>query len=144
MNAPKNVTLSAWANLTAADTQGAEIVSIGDYIAMRLNDAGTSKVFFYNGTGWVAVAASQTFAGTGWHHFAGVFNDDQNLCTFYIDGVQVASLSTTVTIPYTGAGTQTVIGSHGNGSTTMDFNGKIDDVRIYNRALCPSDIQELH
>jgi hypothetical protein len=143
MNAPKNVTLSAWANLTAADTQGAEIVSVGDHIAMRLNESGTSKVFFYNGTGWVPVATSQTFAGAGWHFFVGVFNDDQNLCTFYIDGAQVASVATAVTLTYTGAGTKTVIGSHGNGSTTFDFNGKIDDVRIYNRALCPTEIQEL-
>jgi hypothetical protein len=144
MNAPKNVTLSAWANLTAADTQGAEIVSIGDYIAMRLNDSGTSKVFFYNGTGWVSVSTGQTFAGAGWHHFAAVYNDDQNFCKLYIDGVEVASVAAIVTIPYTGAGTKTVIGSHGNGSTTFDFNGKIDDVRIYNRALCPSEIQELN
>ena len=41
---------------------------------------------------------------------------------------------------YTGLGANTVIGRHGNGSTTFDFTGKIDDVRVYARALCPAEI----
>ena len=143
LNSPTNVTLAGWANLTAGDTNGAEIVSIGNYIALRLNEGSVSKVFFYNGSSWVSVSASQTFAGAGWHHFAGVFSDDQNYCKLYIDGAEVASSSTTVTIPYTGAGTKMVIGAHGNGGTSWDFNGKIDDVRIYNRALCPAEILDL-
>jgi Concanavalin A-like lectin/glucanases superfamily len=144
LNGPKNVTLSGWANLTAADTGGAEIVSIGNHISLRLNESGTTKVFFYNGTSWVSVSTSQTFAGAGWHHFAGVFNDDQNFCKLYIDGVEVASTATAVTLNYTGLGTKTVIGAHGSGSTTTDFNGKLDDVQIYSRALCPLEIQALH
>ena len=143
MNSPKNVTLAGWANLVAGDSAGAEIVSIGDYISLRLNDGGVSEVLFYNGSTWVAVSASQTFAGAGWHHFAGVFNDDQNVCKLYIDGLEVASASTAVTLPYSGAGTKTVIGAHGNGGATADFNGKLDDVRIYNRALCPAEITSL-
>ena len=52
---PKNVTLSAWARLTAADSDGAEVVSIGDYFAIRLNEtATTSRAFFYNGSTWVS------------------------------------------------------------------------------------------
>jgi hypothetical protein len=143
MGAPKNVTLAGWANLTAGDTGGAEIVSIGDYIALRLNEGSVSKVFFYNGSSWVSVSASQTFAGTGWHHFAGVFSDDQNFCKLYIDGTEVASTSTSVTLSYSGLGTKTVIGANGNAGTTTDFNGKLDDIRIYSRVLCPTEIQEL-
>ena len=40
---------------------------------------------------------NQSFTSTGWHHFAAVFNDDQNYCKFYVDGAEVASVSTTVT-----------------------------------------------
>ena len=61
----------------------------------------------------------------------------------YIDGIEVASTSTTVTIPWSGLGTKTVVGAHGNGSTNYDWSGKIDDVRIYNRALCPTEIQQI-
>lgn len=143
LGSPKNVTIAAWANLTAPDSGGGEIASIGDYFSVRLNDGSSTRAFFYNGSAWVYATATQTFTGSGWHHFAGVFSDDQNTCKLYIDGVEAASVSTTVTIPYTGLGTKTVIGAHGNGQTNFDFGGKLDDVRIYNRALCPAEIQEI-
>jgi hypothetical protein len=143
MGSPANATISAWANLTAADSGGAEVVSLGDYFVIRLNEGANSKAFFYNGSSWVSASTSQTFTNAGWHHFAAVFNDYQNTCKFYVDGAEVASVSTTVTIPYTGLGTKTVIGAHGNNGSTFDFTGRIDDVRVYSRALCPSDIQSL-
>jgi hypothetical protein len=141
---PTNVSIAAWANLTAADTSGAELVSLGDYFAIRLNEGSNSRVLFYNGSGWTSVTVAQTFANTGWHHFAAVFNDTANTCKFYVDGAEVASVSTTVSIPYTGLGTKTVIGAHGNNGANGDFTGKIDDVRIYNRAICPSDVADLY
>jgi hypothetical protein len=143
LGGPKNVTLAAWANLTGADSGGADVVSLGDYFAIRLNEGSSSRALFYNGSSWVSASTSQTFAGAGWHHFAAVFNDDQDTCKFYVDGTEMASVSTTVTIPYGALGTKTVIGAHGNGQSSNDFSGKIDDVRIYNRALCPTDIQTL-
>jgi hypothetical protein len=145
MGSPKNVSLAAWARLTTADSGGAEVVSLGDYLAIRLNEtASTSRAFFYNGSTWVSASVSQSFVSTGWHHFAAVFNDDQNQFKFYVDGAEVASVSTTVTIPYTGLGTKTVVGAHGNGGTTWDMTGRVDDVRVYSRALCPTEVQALH
>jgi hypothetical protein len=143
MGAPKNVSLAGWARLTTADSGGAELVSLGDYFAIRLDQGTTSRAFFYNGSTWVFLTANQTFAGQGWHHFAAVFNDDQNTCKLYVDGAEVVSVNTTVTIPYTGLGTKTVIGAHGNGGTTWDFTGRVDDVRVYNRAICPTEVQTL-
>jgi hypothetical protein len=144
INSPKNVTLAGWARLTTADSSGAELVSLGDCFAIRLDSGGSTRAFFYNGSTWPGASVSQTFAGTGWHHFAAVFNDDQNWCKLYIDGSEAASLSTTSSIVYSGLGTKTTIGAHGNGSTIFDFAGKVDDVRVYTRALCPADIQALY
>jgi hypothetical protein len=145
MNSPKNVSLAAWARLTTADSGGAEVVSLGDYFVIRLNaTATTSRAFFYNGTTWVSATVNQSFAGGSWHHFAAVFNDDQDYCKFYVDGAEVASVSATVSIPYTGLGTKLVVGAHGNGGTAWDLTGRVDDVRVYNRALCSTEIQALH
>jgi hypothetical protein len=142
MGMPKNVTLAAWANLTTPDSGGAELISIGDYFAIRLREGTTYKAFFHNSTTWLAVGSGQSLT-SGWHHFAAVFNDDADYCKLYIDAAEVASLSTTTSISYSGAGTKTIVGAHGNGQTTYDFTGKIDDVRIYNRALCPTEIQQI-
>jgi hypothetical protein len=139
----KNVTIAAWAQLTTADTGGAEVISLGDYFAIRLNEGGQSKAFFYNGTTWTSVPVNQTFAGAGWRHFAAVFDDDNNICRFYINGTEVASLVTTASISYSGLGSNVILGRHGNGGTTTDFTGKLDDVRVYTRALCPAQIMEI-
>jgi hypothetical protein len=139
----KNVTLAAWANLTSADSDGAEVISLGDRLFIRLNEAGQSGAYFYNGTTWTPVAVNQTFAGVGWRHFAAVFDDDNNVFKLYINGTEVASLATTASISYAGLGPNIVIGRHGNGQTTFDFTGRIDDARVYTRALCASQIMEL-
>jgi hypothetical protein len=142
MNTPRNVTLAAWAYVTTADSGGSDIVSLGDYFAMRLNNGTLSRAFFYNGSTWVSASVTQTFT-PGWHHFAAVFNDDLNVCKFFVDGAEAASVSTTVTIPYSGLGTKLVIGAHGNGQTTYDLTGMVDDVRIYSRALCSSEVFDI-
>jgi Concanavalin A-like lectin/glucanases superfamily len=139
---PRNITLTAWAYISAADSGGAEVVSLGDYFGIRLNSGTASRAFFYNGFTWVPASVNQTFT-PGWHHFAAVFNDELNVCKFFVDGAEVASVATTVTIPYGGLGTKLVIGAHGNGQTTMDFTGMVDDVRVYNRALCNSEVADI-
>jgi hypothetical protein len=143
LNAPKNVSLACWARLSLADSGGAELVSLGDYLAIRLDEGSISRAFFFDGSTWVSLSISQTFVDTGWHHFAAVFNDVQNTFKFYVDGTEVASMNTTVTIPYTGLGTKLVIGAHGNGQTMRDLTGRIDDVHVYSRALCPAEVQTL-
>lgn len=142
MGSPKNITLAGWANATSTDSGGAELISIGNYFAVRLGST-TAICFFYNGSTWSNVGVSQTLVGNGWHHLAAVFSDDANYCKLYIDGIEKASLNTTVTIPFSGQGTKTVIGAHGSNGNAYDFIGKVDDVRVYNRALCPSEVLEL-
>jgi hypothetical protein len=144
IGSPKNVTMSVWANLTSADTSGAEVISLGDHFAIRLNDGGSSRCFFYNGSTWLSATTNQTFAGAGWKHFAAVFDDDNNVMKFYVNGVEAASLSTTASIVWTGLASNMVLGSHANGVTTVDFTGKIDDARVYSRALCPAEVLELY
>jgi VCBS repeat-containing protein len=142
---PANVSLSAWVNLTAADTGGAEVISLGDNVSLRLDAtyAGWGLVgSFYDGSGWVATNHSVNLAGTGWHHVAYTVNDTGNAATLFLDGVEVGSTSTTASISYT-LGSGTFIGKHANGDTTYDFNGLIDEARIYNRVLTASEVATL-
>ena len=54
----------------------------------------------------------------------------------------VNSETTTASISYSN-GTDTFIGSHGDGDPDYDFNGLIDDARIYTRALTATEIDTL-
>ena len=139
---PTDVTLAAWVNLTAADTEGSDVISLGDNLGLRLdNPNGGSGVwgYFYDGSGWNNIASGQFVAGTGWHHVAYVFDDANDTHTIFIDGVALNSGTTTATINY-GNGTDTIIGAHGNGDALYDFNGLIDDARVYTRALSTQEI----
>ena len=137
------MTIAAWAKLTTPESNGSELLSLGDSFTIRMDAGGTIQSLFYNGSGWSTVSYNQTYAGGGWHHFVAVFDDEHDYHRLYIDGVQRANGTTMASIVYT-LGTSTVIGRHGNGQTSYDFTGQIDDVRVYNRPLCATDVQSLY
>ena len=47
---PANVTLAAWANLTLADTAGADVSSLGDNVVIRLDSSGVMKGYIWDGS----------------------------------------------------------------------------------------------
>ncbi len=74
-----------------------------------------------------------------WYHIAATFDDNANTVKLFIDGSVVATLNTTAA-PLANTG-QLWIGS----SPFNDFlNGRIDDARIYERVLSPTEIQTLY
>ncbi|MEO6452650.1 MAG: DUF2341 domain-containing protein [Ginsengibacter sp.] len=135
MGSPANVTLSAWANLTSRDVTGAQVVSIGDHIAIDVDNVTykTDGLSYITGS-WNHTSTAINYAGTGWHYLSYTFNDAGNVQVFYVDGVQKVSTALTGSISYAGLGTNTYIGSHANGNTNFDFNGDIDEVRVSNVA----------
>ena len=138
-----NVTLAGWVNLTSIDTGGAELISLGDSIGIRLDGSGMGVYgFYFDGTTWQDLTTSQNVEGTGWHHIAYTFDDTNNVHKVYIDGVEVASAAAASSISYT-LGSDSFIGRHGDGHTDEDLTGLVDDIRIYNRALTLAEIQSL-
>jgi hypothetical protein len=86
---------------------------------------------------------SSVFATGRWYHLAGTY--DGRYLSLYIDGVLNAILDAGSVVAYTGPA-PLMIGStlntdHGDRGV---FEGFIDDVRIYNRALSAADIGELY
>ncbi len=50
LNSPSSITVMAWANLVTPDTFGAEIISLGDYVSLRLDDSGKYSCSYYIGS----------------------------------------------------------------------------------------------
>jgi len=89
-----------------------------------------------------SVQASYTNAMNTWHHVAAV--GDGSSVRIYIDGVQRAS-GGGVTASYGSSSEPFRIGGGGIFDTTGNFfNGQVDEVLVYHRALSPSEIQLLH
>ncbi|MEQ8837904.1 MAG: LamG domain-containing protein, partial [Lacipirellulaceae bacterium] len=144
LSEPANVTIAAWAKLDAADAGGAEVISIGNSFALRMDDFNNLVSFIYNGTDYdTRVTQSQSYQGTGWHHFAAVFNDTDDLYELYVDGILVDTISTPDSISWTDA-PNTTIGAHAWADGNFDFSGSIDDVRVFGRALCAADVYNVY
>jgi hypothetical protein len=144
---PSSFTLACWARIDATDTSGAEGVTVGDYILLRPHDVsngGPAAFLYYGGGSFRTVAASGSYIGKGWHHYATTFDDAANSFKIYIDGALVNTLSTTSSISWSGLGTKTRVGAHGNTNTNLDMNGAIDDARVYDRALTQSEIADIY
>lgn len=74
-----------------------------------------------------------------WHHVASVYHSATKT-ELYVDGVLQGIGNASV--PFPSSINRMVIGA--NQSTSQDYNGKIDEVRIYNRALSSDVIKALY
>ena len=138
------VTISGWAKLTTADTGGAELISLGDHFAIRLDDGSLgANGIAYNGGGWTHVENDTLYEGAGWHHFAFTYSAATDEAKFFVDGVLRATKTVPGGLQASGLGANTRIGTHGNGETTRSFTGLLDDVRVYNRAISREEARAL-
>lgn len=113
-------------SLTAENGFMYRMVANPDYIAAAFNDWNLSQ------------GAAQTTPLNQWHHVATVFNG--STLRMYYDGVFIGSQPMVMTI--TADNRPLAIGGDVPGFLEI-FNGKIDDVCIYNRALSDADILQL-
>ncbi len=101
----------------------------------------TGKLDFINFSGTadhINFFSNTTFSPNTWYHVV-VTIDAANHPSLYVNGILDNSSSTTVLKPSSPVYT---IGNHF--SFSWNFAGKIDDVRIYNRALSLSEISQLY
>ncbi len=87
------------------------------------------------------VVANSTFTLNKWYHIVGVYTPTKT--SIYVNGVldntAPAAFPTLFYYDVTSA-----FGKEGCGNEFQYFNGKIDDVRIYNRALSATEIKQLY
>ena len=101
-----------------------------------VDDAGSNKIKFFLG-GATLLSATALTPGT-WYHVVVTYNNGNP--TIYINGAQDSTSASTITFDATYYGND--IGRLGNG--TQYFNGSLDDLRVYNRALSLSDVQAIY
>jgi endonuclease/exonuclease/phosphatase family metal-dependent hydrolase len=94
-------------------------------------------------THWTVADSTVTVNDGAWHHLVGQFDSSNGTLKLYIDGVQKASATAPGIVFATGIH-DLFIGHHGNGSTLYDFNGRLDHIRLYSRALTDADISALN
>ena len=146
-----NFTISAWIN---ADT-----IASGEYMIVSKDGVGTDTTDafnFYaqaggricyetNNRGGSVCSSSSSIAAGSWYHVAVVFNDSEPGATkakLFVNGVQRGYHDADITQAPIALSTNLLIGRQGNSGSL--FDGKIDDVRMYNRSLSPAEITALY
>lgn len=91
----------------------------------------------------VGILKTESQLSYGWHHVAGVYSDQLNLARLYIDGMIVAeNTAFTTSLDNSGNTRDLSIGSWYQ-SDPHFWNGSIDEVFIYNRALTDTEVQTI-
>ena len=146
LNITDAITIEAWVKTTSASL--GEPVAKGDYRYLfyyhgdRAVKYMSFQVFLTN-AGWTDSGKATLLLGDGnWHHIAGTFDGTQS--KYYQDGALEQTI-TRAADTITSDDNPLTIGSRYDG--TNPFNGTIDNVRIYNRALSapqiPADCYEV-
>ena len=142
-----SLTLSAWFN-TESQTNGQIIAKdVTGGRSYYLRQFGTTIRFLVSSDGTSATAyrdSSTTLSNSTWYHVAGVYNSTNRTMDIYLNGaLDNGTLTGTVPASVYDSTTSLRIANDENNSGGY-FDGKIDDVRIYNRALSSKEVRDLY
>jgi hypothetical protein len=137
-----NFSVSLWYRTTLLDLghnppAASEALSNGDnyFLRVRASDIAFTR---QTASGYVVCfAAVSNHLDGAWHHVAGVATPSGT--HVYFDGVEKCANTSGGDAIYT-HGQDLWVGRHGDGSDKWDFDGNIDDVRIYTRALSAEEV----
>jgi hypothetical protein len=150
LNPTSTITVSAWIKADSW-TGTPRIVAKGSSTANHqysLGDSTDANTLAWNvGSNYSLSVIGTAFPSTGvWHHVVGVYS--ASLSAIYVDGA-LANSEDPVDPPIGSTADPLYIGGADAGSgicnsATECFDGKIDDVRIYNRALTAAEVRALY
>ena len=142
LGSPSNVTLSAWAQLDTMGAQGSEVISLGDAVLIRMDYFLPS----YGTMGAMHLSTLPTirpiiisFPVGFWQKPDGIIlrlpSMRRSMSNRFTSTAFALNNNMNSVIDYTGVGQNTFIGKHGNGKTSFNFNGRIDEVRVCRTAM---------
>ena len=135
-------TIVTWGNGANSQINAFRTSTAGE--AGNVENNGTSGILNYN---WGGASRGDLGAGSGanifdgnWHHVAVTYDSATSTKRLYYNGVQISS-DFVVTNNMNVQGVNFRLGSNRNDSE--EFNGLLDDVRIYDNALSGSEVAAL-
>jgi hypothetical protein len=154
INGASGTTVSYWVNLSGTPTAGNTFqpigIVIGDSAAGLDSKIDSNRNISFGGRSSLSdnfqnVGSTGTLTEGTWTHVTGIYDYFNKKIYIYING----TLDTSQTVSFA-ANTYTNSWTSGADlignftSQTRYLNGKIDDVRIYNRTLSPSEVSQLY
>ena len=149
----QQVTVTAWIKPTNFPNGPAAIIYKGDRQTLDINNQ--SFVLWLQEEGAIRFTSSPTsqegrtmlsapgiIGLNAWHHVAGVIDGDKNVIKLFIDGTEVANRDFGRGSFYKSQYPLRIGASHEKGLDYATFEGRIDEVRIWNVARTETKIRE--
>ena len=140
LNITASFALEAWINQSASSASAKGIIAKGGALGTSLRYALrlTNKriVLIINGATRLISKTTTSIEPNTWYHVNGVFNSATGEHSIYINGVLDTTSTYSSTLPASNTDSL-FIGISGNSSP---FNGMLDEVRIWNRALTSTEV----
>lgn len=138
-NLNSGLTLCAWINTPVITKQGIFGRwggTSGIRYLMFMENGGSGDMHL---TTW-GIISRNIMAPNNWYFLTGIYDNVNHLIKFYVNGVLDTSFY--LANPFVGPDTPKEL-NIGKFDNSNYFNGKIDDIRIYNRALAQNEITNL-
>jgi len=144
-----NITSNEPSHISGGNAVVSETGIEDNSLALLLGD--NDAVYLYLDTGGAGCATSKKVTSVvsenKWHHVVGAWDKDSSDVRIYVDGKQVGSASfdpgcgglNNVSVPF-----RIGAGADNNGNVNKLFDGQIDNVRIYDRALTKANVHDLY
>ena len=153
LNSVTAFSVSAWfrnSSTTTTEYIISAVGSVGDfYDGFNLYLAGptmeVSLAVGNGGSGYDGAKNNTTVNDDAWHHVAAVMNG--STYTVYVDGSATGSTAigtTTISTTPSTCGGDLKIGARFDDNNTYAFNGYVDDVALFNRALTSSEVSDIY
>ena len=139
LSASGQYSVSFWAKKNGAGVSDPRAIMISQHDTYIDTCYNNQVLFSVNTTvGGQELVQGGTCASTGiWTYYTGTYNG--SVALLYVNGLQVGTLDKTGNV----ASSYLTMGTYSSGSGFF-FNGSLDDIRIYNRALSQSEITQLY
>lgn len=142
-----NITMSSWINASSINSNGNGIESYGGTTQLYVSSSSNEILFtVHDSLNQAHTFGSTAAIGTGQWYFVAVTYDGSTV-KIYVNGVLDSSASYTGGIGtnhYNDSGNDFELGEYSAPSTLRSFQGALDDVRLYNRALGANEIKALY
>ena len=145
----QNHTISAWIKTTKSSALGRIVVlprPVGDQqFSLNVNSVRPKKACIYfdkaEGGGAVVAYNDKDVTDGEWHYLIGIIDQTNKKMSMYVDGI-LGDVINLVNTPV--ASTSFLQIGRFNAIQPENFDGDIDDIRIYDRAISQSEIEKLY
>jgi hypothetical protein len=146
MNLTGDITLAVWLKTDSSVEPKTNRIIFGDTglgvernMNLRMDGYGYLRFEWADGTRNASLLAPNSLLNGTWKHVAVVADSQAERATMYVDGQQAAQM--TMPLPISKAPTkERLTGWFYNGY----FQGDLDDIRLYSRALTPAEVTQLY